>query len=129
LLLAYSSPNAVHPVSNEPLGISDVIDGVRAMNETAPIIEGFRSGTPVFPDCDGDEILDVIEIAHGTAQDCNGNLIDDVCDISSGYSTDCNLDGIPDECQLMDLSPTVVETTQIGAVSEFTVDFTGSPSV
>ena len=129
LLLAYSSPNAVHPVSNEPLGISDVIDGVRAMNETAPIIEGFRSGTPVFPDCDGDEILDVIEIAHGTAQDCNGNLIDDVCDISSGYSTDCNLDGIPDECQLMDLSPTVAETTQIGAVSEFTVDFTGSPSV
>ncbi|MCH8967249.1 MAG: hypothetical protein IID43_06190, partial [Planctomycetes bacterium] len=54
------------------------------------------------PDCDGDGLPDVIEIAECTGDpacdDCNGNSIPDGCDITSGTSPDVNDDGIPDEC-------------------------------
>ena len=34
------------------------------------------------------------------APDCNGNGVADVLDIATGHSQDCQQDGIPDECQL-----------------------------
>ena len=39
------------------------------------------------PDCDG-------------LPDCNGNGVPDVADIASGSSADCDEDGVPDECQI-----------------------------
>ncbi|MFH0981412.1 MAG: hypothetical protein V2A79_07730 [Planctomycetota bacterium] len=35
--------------------------------------------------------------------DCNGNTILDECDIAAGTSTDCNGNGVPDECGWLDL--------------------------
>ena len=58
------------------------------------------------PDCDGDGLPDVIEIAECTGDpacdDCNGNSVPDGCDITDCAAEpecqDCNGNGIPDEC-------------------------------
>jgi hypothetical protein len=54
------------------------------------------------PDCNGNGIPDVEDIAAGTSADCNANAIPDECDIAGGTSADVlppGGDGIPDECQ------------------------------
>ncbi len=51
-------------------------------------------------DCNGNERLDVCEIADSTSPDCNSNLKPDSCDIASGFSLDCNTNGIPDSCDI-----------------------------
>ncbi len=66
------------------------------------------------PDCNGNGIFDLCDIAAGTSldcnsngipdecdplEDCNGNGIFDSCDIADGTSEDCNANGIPDECE------------------------------
>ncbi len=66
-----------------------------------------------FPDCNGNSVLDELEISDGLANDCNTNGIPDACDIDSDStasggpfycvtvcSADCNNDAIPDECQV-----------------------------
>jgi hypothetical protein len=53
----------------------------------------------VFPDCNGNGLSDVTDIATGAASDCNGNQVPDVCDIASGTSLDSNGNGVPDECE------------------------------
>ena len=61
-------------------------------------------------DCDGNRIMDAIEIAAGSQQDCNANGIPDVCDIdptdpdgNGVVIPDCNGNSVPDDC---DIDPT-----------------------
>jgi hypothetical protein len=51
-------------------------------------------------DCDGNGLLDSVDLRDGTGSDCNANLVLDACDIASNASNDCNANGVPDECEL-----------------------------
>ncbi|MFQ5805429.1 MAG: hypothetical protein ACE5I3_03150, partial [Phycisphaerae bacterium] len=51
------------------------------------------------PDCNGNGIPDVNDVADGTSEDCNTNGVPDECDITDGRSEDVNGNGIPDECE------------------------------
>jgi len=57
---------------------------------------------PLFVDCNGNRVWDVIDVQDGTSQDCNGNVVPDDCDIADSTSQDCNDNGVPDECDLAD---------------------------
>ena len=65
-------------------------------------------------DCNGNDVLDVVETTDQTSDDCNGNYVpddcepdddcngnsvQDICDISAGTSEDCDGNYVPDECQ------------------------------
>jgi hypothetical protein len=52
-------------------------------------------------DCDGDAVSDCDEIAGG-APDCDGNYVPDVCDLASDPSRDCDANGQLDVCQIAD---------------------------
>jgi len=49
-------------------------------------------------DCNGNGVLDPIDIANGTSQDCDANGIPDECDLTDDPSSDWNGDGFIDEC-------------------------------
>ncbi|MCP4742897.1 MAG: hypothetical protein GY871_11840, partial [Actinomycetales bacterium] len=48
-------------------------------------------------DCDGNGVIDRIEVLNGG--DCNGNGQLDACDVLSGESLDVNQNLVPDECE------------------------------
>lgn len=65
------------------------------------------------PDCNENEILDVLDIQNGVSEDCNNNTIPDECEIDvnsaasggpffceSDCAQDCNENGIPDSCDI-----------------------------
>lgn len=52
------------------------------------------------PDCDGNAVLDYLDLIAGSADDCQSDLLLDGCQIASGASGDCNGNGLPDECEL-----------------------------
>ena len=54
--------------------------------------------TESYPDCNGNDIDDLIDISAGTSLDCNSNSIPDECDISSSNRHDCKSNRKPDEC-------------------------------
>ncbi|MBN2562690.1 MAG: hypothetical protein JXQ75_17325, partial [Phycisphaerae bacterium] len=56
-------------------------------------------GPDPAPDCNGNRVLDSVDIAEGTSQDCNGNGIPDECDIADATSEDANENGVPDSCE------------------------------
>jgi hypothetical protein len=57
-------------------------------------------------DCNGNGILDTLDIASGFSRDCNDNDVPDNCDVLGGPSVDQNGDGVPDECQnFCDVNP------------------------
>ncbi|MEM9372221.1 MAG: hypothetical protein AAGA55_01130 [Planctomycetota bacterium] len=105
-IIQYSNPDLIYSPTGEPTGIdhdvdpSNSADVARAIDETAPIISGFRTGTPQFPDCDSDEILDPVEIAHGNDRDDDLNGVPDACQIADDPTLDCNTDGLLDVPQL-----------------------------
>ncbi len=49
-------------------------------------------------DCNGNTVLDLMDIIGGTSSDCNLNGFPDECDIASGTSQDADGDGVPNEC-------------------------------
>lgn len=69
---------------------------------------------PFIQDCNGNGIVDSVDIANHTAldcnqngipdscellgNDCNGNNIPDECDLAAGTMTDIDQDGLPDQC-------------------------------
>jgi len=53
----------------------------------------------VFPDCNGNGIPDIQDIAGGASFDCNGNGVPDECDLASS-SYDCDLNGLIDTCEI-----------------------------
>lgn len=107
LVTLYSNPNLNWP-TGEPLGDPLISDGARAISEAAfgttglDGIQDFQTGTPSYPDCDNDEILDVIEIAYGTQIDCDNDGVPDPCQIANNPGDDCNQNGIPDSCDFTD---------------------------
>lgn len=118
VLLQYSNPNLIYRLTSEPMGIdhnidpSNSADGARAHNTTAPLIANFRAGTAIYPDCDGDQLLDAIEIGLDYETDYDDNTVPDACQIATDPSLDCNFDGILDSTQLewdISWSDTLVE--------------------
>lgn len=102
----------------EPLP-RDVAGAARRLDATAvpdtgvgpaPVVD--MGAFEYINDCNGNGVVDEIDIANGTSvdadgsgvpdecEDCNANGIVDAFDIDSGASADCQKDGIPDECQL-----------------------------
>ena len=62
----------------------------------ALVISGDAVVDPVvFPDCNGNGVLDSTDIATGFSADCQTNGIPDECE----SLTDCTSNGIPDECE------------------------------
>lgn len=75
-----------------------------------------------LPDCDGNGVIDWLDLTEGTsgdcdrdlasdacelvlgAPDCNNNARQDSCDIASGASQDVNSNGVPDECEALQLA-------------------------
>ncbi|MHC4063592.1 MAG: hypothetical protein ACYSUI_03695 [Planctomycetota bacterium] len=65
----------------------------------------------IFPDCNDNEVPDLLDVENGTSEDCNtnsvpdecedcnGNGLADECDLAGGTSGDCNSNGLPDECE------------------------------
>ncbi len=64
------------------------------------------------PDCDGNAVLDILDLVEGSAGDCQWDLQLDSCQIAAGASGDCNNNGIPDECELA--SGALVDVNQNG---------------
>jgi len=61
------------------------------------------SGHPSFlqaQDCDGNEILDVDEIAMNAGLDCDVNGILDFCEIVADAGLDCDVNGTLDSCEI-----------------------------
>ncbi len=54
---------------------------------------------PSLPDCNHNDVFDLIDINVGTSQDCNVNAVPDECDIAEGTSPDRNGNQVPDECE------------------------------
>ncbi|MHC5108329.1 MAG: S8 family serine peptidase [Planctomycetota bacterium] len=50
-------------------------------------------------DCDGNAVVDSIDIGMGTHADCNSNGIPDVCDTTFGHARDINGNDVPDICE------------------------------
>ncbi len=75
-----------------------------------------HSAARLVSDCNGNGILDDLEIRQGLAQDCDGNTFPDGCDLAEGWDTDCNLNGVPDSC---DLASGVATDCNGNGVSDF----------
>lgn len=76
-------------------------DGLRLLVTTEDSIYELRRCDAVssgLPDCNGNGVADVCDLALTTSQDCNQNGLPDECDILAGTSQDLNADGQPDEC-------------------------------
>jgi len=77
--------------------VIDSQSALAAQNLAAAIL----AALPIIgPDCDGDTIPDVCEIADqgNPTHDCNCNGIPDDCEILAGLP-DLNTNGVPDECE------------------------------
>jgi len=76
------------------------VDGTECKGAGSLTVEVLYTGITDTGDCNGNERLDICEIADSTSPDCNANLKPDSCDIASGFSADCNTNGIPDSCDI-----------------------------
>ncbi len=52
-------------------------------------------------DCDGNGVLDFMDISSGAATDCNNDAKPDACNLIDGDATDCDGDNVLDVCQLL----------------------------
>jgi hypothetical protein len=52
------------------------------------------------PDCDGNAVLDYLDLLEGSAEDCQSDFELDACQIALGASADCNANGVPDDCEI-----------------------------
>ena len=77
------------------------VDGTECKDAGSLTVELDYTGIEPAGDCNGNERLDICEIADSTSPDCNSNLKPDSCDIASGFSQDCNTNGVPDSCDIV----------------------------
>ncbi|MBN2562595.1 MAG: hypothetical protein JXQ75_16850 [Phycisphaerae bacterium] len=66
-------------------------------NGTPPIVD--MGAYEYQADCNGNEVIDSLDIDTGTSEDCNDNGVPDECDLADGSSEDLNENDIPDECE------------------------------
>ncbi len=85
---------------NVTLQSSAAVDPSECKGNGSTVVELKYFGIQPTGDCNGNQRLDVCEIAQGISPDCNGNKKPDSCDISSGFSQDCNANGVPDSCDI-----------------------------
>ncbi|MDB4780253.1 VCBS repeat-containing protein [Planctomycetota bacterium] len=52
-------------------------------------------------DCNGNGVIDELDITVGTSSDCNGNGVPDECELLEGVAGDCNGNGVLDSCELL----------------------------
>jgi hypothetical protein len=76
------------------------VDGTECKGAGSLTVEVLYTGIGDTGDCNGNERLDICEIADSTSPDCNANLRPDSCDIASGFSADCNANAVPDSCDI-----------------------------
>jgi hypothetical protein len=76
------------------------VDGTECKGAGSLTVEVLYTGITDTGDCNGNERLDICEIADSTSPDCNANLKPDSCDIASGFSADCNANAVPDSCDI-----------------------------
>jgi hypothetical protein len=76
------------------------VDGTECRGAGSLTVEVLYTGIGDTGDCNGNDRLDICEIADSTSPDCNANLKPDSCDLASGFSADCNTNGIPDSCDI-----------------------------
>jgi len=107
--------------------VSTDLDGNLRMMDDPDTPDGGNPGAPgppivdmgpyeYWPDCNENDIPDVVDMLEGTSADCNtstvpdecepGGLEDcntngttDWCDMQAGTSDDCNVNNLPDECE------------------------------
>jgi hypothetical protein len=77
------------------------VDGTECKGAGSLTVEVLYTGITDTGDCNGNERLDICELADSTSSDCNANLKPDSCDIASGFSADCDINGIPDSCDIV----------------------------
>jgi hypothetical protein len=77
------------------------VDGTECKGAGSLTVEVLYTGIGDTGDCNGNERLDICELADSTSPDCNANLKPDSCDIASGFSADCDINGIPDSCDIV----------------------------
>ena len=119
-ILNFSNPNVTS--GGLPTGADlldpEPADAAAALNSSAQYVAKFRN-----KDCNGNGILDTVDIANLTLADCNANSIADICeqdfnknglpdacDITNATSIDADLDGVPDE-----MEPSVLFVDQAAA--------------
>lgn len=103
-VMAYSPgsrrPHFSNPEVSEAGGITgdaDEADNARFISETTPSVARFRTGPiPAVSDCDGDGVLDGLQIALDPLLDLDGSGTLDTCDVQNGLLEDCNQNGVPD---------------------------------
>ncbi|MCB9858422.1 MAG: thrombospondin type 3 repeat-containing protein [Phycisphaerales bacterium] len=105
-----------HAEYNDATNSVDCVGGCpagSACGSTIEMLDGgaVRTTCNCLPDCNGNGVPDVTDIANGTSEDCNENMIPDECDIDptdpdgdGKVSKDCDSDGTPDECQIDETS-------------------------
>ncbi len=74
-------------------GVVGIVDFLHLLQHWGPC--------PLYTDCNGNGLFDLIDVLQGVSQDCNGNGVPDECDTASGSSADCNGNGVPDECDVL----------------------------
>jgi hypothetical protein len=52
------------------------------------------------PDCNGNGLIDYLDVIEGGMADCNNNLLPDACDLINPYPGDCNANLVPDDCDI-----------------------------
>ena len=83
------------------------VDSLMGVTVTGGVVSAMNVG-----DCNGNGVLDELDILSGTSQDCSGNGLPDECetdcnsngaadscDVFFGTSDDCNGNVLPDECE------------------------------
>ncbi len=100
----------------------------RSMSDGYTLGDATYVSAPDIPvlDCDGNGVVDAVELASGLATDCNSNGVVDTCDIASGLSADSNANGLPDECENLISTYCTAGTSVHGCVAS--IAGVGTPS-
>ncbi len=86
---------------SEPFGPPDFDgDGAVGVTDLLALLANWGP-CPLYADCNGNGVFDLIEVLGGASPDCDGNGVPDECDIAAGTSADCNGNGVPDGCDVL----------------------------
>ncbi|MCY2961741.1 MAG: LamG domain-containing protein [Planctomycetota bacterium] len=104
-------------------------------NDSTGVNNGAAFGTAVFlaahdipyPDCNGNGMLDALEISAGTGADCDGDGRLDSCQIAADATLDLNSNAVLDECECLSSIYCIGAPNSVGPGARG--DYTGTVSV